>query len=194
MIKTLGLALAGLSLAAPAAPAAPALMAATTPKAPPPVFTLRSPNFANGKPLGTVNEYNGAGSGCHGGNKAPTLTWSGEPAGTRSFAVYVYDPDAKPNGWVHWFVYNIPAKAHKLTDASAPTYTLGATSFGKAKYGGPCPPLHDKAHHYYFTLIALRVAHVNAPRGAALDRNQFIRATGPRWIKHVSIIGTFRRP
>ena len=102
MIKTLGLALGGLLVAAPA----PAHS----------TFTLISPTFANGAPLRTVNEGNAA--GCHGGNAAPTLAWRDAPAGTRSYALYMYDQDAK---LAHWFVYNIPAAVHHLTDASAPT-------------------------------------------------------------------------
>ena len=175
MIKTLGLALGGLLVAAPA----PAHS----------TFTLISPTFANGAPLRTVNEGNAA--GCHGGNVAPTLAWRDAPAGTRSYALYMYDQDAK---LAHWFVYNIPAAVHHLTDASAPTYTLGKTSFGNATYNGPCPPLHAKAHHYYFTLIALREAHVKAPRGTAYTLASFVRATTRQWITHISIVGTFQRP
>jgi len=175
MIKTLGLALAGLLVAAPAPAHA--------------TFTLISPTFANNAPLGTVNEGNAG--GCQGGMVAPTLAWRHAPARTRSYALYMYDLDAK---LAHWFVYNIPATVHKLTDASAPTYTLGKTSFGNARYNGPCPPLHAPAHHYYFTLIALRVAHVKAPPGTAYTLPAFLRATTRQWLRYISIVGTFQRP
>jgi len=175
MIKTLGAALAGLLVAAPVPAHAP--------------FTLSSPTFANNALLGMVNEGNIR--GCHGANVAPTLAWRNAPAGTRSYALYMYDRDAK---LAHWFVYNIPATVHKVTDASAPMYTLGKTSFGNAKYDGPCPPRHAKAHHYYFTLIALREAHVKAPRGTAYTLPAFIKATPGQWITYISIVGTFQRP
>src|ERR1041385_3498263 len=53
--------------------------------------------------------------GCTGSNVSPALSWSGAPAGTKSFALTVYDPDAPTGrGWGHWVVYNIPASATSL--------------------------------------------------------------------------------
>ena len=47
--------------------------------------------------------------GCDGSNTSPSLTWTGAPAGTKSFAINLYDPDA-PTGsafW-HWVVFKFP--------------------------------------------------------------------------------------
>src|SRR5258708_36176651 len=55
------------------------------------------------------NEQVLKGFGCNGGNVSPALSWSGSPAGTKSFAVSIYDPDAPTgSGWWHWGVFNIP--------------------------------------------------------------------------------------
>ena len=70
-------------------------------------LSLTSPAFA---PNGDIlQEYT-----CDGKDLAPPLEWSGAPAGTRSFAIIVDDPDAPdPQApktiWVHWVLYDIPA-------------------------------------------------------------------------------------
>jgi Raf kinase inhibitor-like YbhB/YbcL family protein len=49
------------------------------------------------------------GFGCTGSNISPSLSWSGAPNGSKSFAITVYDPDAPTgSGWWRWVVFNIP--------------------------------------------------------------------------------------
>ena len=135
-----------------------------------PVFTLSSPDLATGT-FSTKFILNGF--GCTGQNVSPELQWSNPPAGTQSFALQVYDPDAPTgSGFWHWGMYDIPAAATGLAQAagnSAATLPLGAyggnTDFldtgatgGNGNYGGPCPPAGDKAHRYIFTLYALSIS------------------------------------
>ncbi|MCE5232439.1 MAG: YbhB/YbcL family Raf kinase inhibitor-like protein [Mizugakiibacter sp.] len=101
------------------------------------------------------------GYGCRGDNLAPRLDWQGAPAGTRSFAVTVYDPDAPTgHGWWHWFVIDLPASAHALPEGGALPKGARAlrNDFGAAGWGGPCPPAGDPPHRYVFAVHALDVA------------------------------------
>ena len=124
-------------------------------------FTLTSPQFKEGGVLTTDQVFNGF--GCTGKNISPRLEWSNPPAGTKSFAVTVYDPDAPTgSGWWHWVVYNIPADVRSLElGASGEPGKLPAgavqsvTDFGAPGFGGACPPPGDKPHRYVFTVHAL---------------------------------------
>ena len=138
----------------------------------PAMFTLTSPDIHAGKTIPAAHAYKGM--GCTGQNTSPALSWTGAPAGTKSFAVTVYDPDAPTgSGWWHWVVYNIPGNVTSLpAGAGDPAKHLlpagasqGNTDFGSAGYGGPCPPVGDKPHHYHFTVYALDVAHLDIPAG-----------------------------
>ncbi len=107
---------------------------------------------------------------CDGRNISPTLTWSGIPAGTKSIALIVDDPDAPRGTFVHWVLFNIPPDARGLPEAMPETKTLkdgsrqGNTSYGEAGYGGPCPP-PGKPHRYYFKVYALDTK-LDLPAGA----------------------------
>jgi len=76
--------------------------------APGPAFTLSSPDLA-GNTFGAKYILNGF--GCSGGNTSPALVWSNLPAGTKSLALQVHDPDAPTGGggWWHWAVVDISA-------------------------------------------------------------------------------------
>jgi len=113
-----------------------------------------------------ANEQVFKGFGCTGNNVSPSLSWSGAPSGTKSFAVSIYDPDAPTgSGWWHWVVFNIPANVTSLPkgagDVKAKSMPKGAiqsrTDFGSDGYGGPCPPPGDKPHHYQITVFAVDV-------------------------------------
>jgi Raf kinase inhibitor-like YbhB/YbcL family protein len=133
-------------------------------------FTVKSSDLVAKGRIALSHVYNGM--GCNGQNVSPALEWSGAPAGTKSFAVTMYDPDAPTgSGWWHWMVYNIPATTTSLTAGAgngrnAPSGSVeGPTDFGKKEYGGPCPPA-GKPHHYHITVFALKTDKLDVPGDA----------------------------
>jgi Raf kinase inhibitor-like YbhB/YbcL family protein len=97
---------------------------------------------------------------CEGADRSPPLEWSGAPAGTRSFALLVHDPDAPRGDWVHWVLYDLPATSASLP-AGVPTAReleggarQGRNDFDRIGWGGPCPP-PGRAHRYVFVLHAV---------------------------------------
>lgn len=135
-----------------------------------PVFRLTSPDLMPGAPIRAAQVFNAF--GCAGSNISPALSWSNPPAGAKSFALMVHDPDAPTgSGWWHWVVYNIPTNVAGLParagDPAAGLMPVGVvqgnTDFGTAGYGGPCPPPGDKPHRYYFRLHALKVDKLDLP-------------------------------
>lgn len=125
-------------------------------------FHLTSTAFAEGGLLPPQQVLDGF--GCSGGNRSPDLAWTAPPAGTRSLAVTVYDPDAPTgSGWWHWVVFGLPPSAQGLTEGAGdpsgvalpPGAVQARTDFGGPGYGGACPPEGDPAHRYVFTVWAL---------------------------------------
>jgi phosphatidylethanolamine-binding protein (PEBP) family uncharacterized protein len=71
-------------------------------------FTLTSPAFQQGAPVPAQHT-------CEGADASPPLEWSGLPAGTRSLALIIDDPDAPDPAapkrvWVHWMLHFIGSK------------------------------------------------------------------------------------
>jgi Raf kinase inhibitor-like YbhB/YbcL family protein len=125
-------------------------------------FSLSSPAIIEGGRVGPAQIYDGF--GYSGANRSPALSWGPAPAGTKSFAVTMFDPDApRPGGWWHWLTIDIPATTMGLPEGMKAGHGLppGAiqieNDFGMADYGGPAPP-PGKAHRYVFTVYALKVA------------------------------------
>jgi Raf kinase inhibitor-like YbhB/YbcL family protein len=126
-------------------------------------FALESAEIKANAKIAEKHVYKGF--GCDGGNVSPSLHWKNAPAGTKSFAVTVYDPDAPTgSGWWHWVVFNLPADVVTLplgagdpASGKAPRGAIqSVTDFGAPGYGGPCPPQGDKPHRYVFTVHALK--------------------------------------
>lgn len=116
-------------------------------------LTLRSPAFTAGGAM--PKRFS-----CHGVGISPPLSWSGVPAGAKSMALIVEDPDAPSGLWVHWLIYNLPTNVSSLDEDAgrnelpANTHT-GSNSYGQRQYGAVCPP--SGVHHYHFRLYALDI-------------------------------------
>ena len=116
-----------------------------------PAFMLSSDDFKDGAALDPAFT-------CDGKNVPPGLKWSGEPAGTKSFALTLEDLDAPRGSFTHWLIVDIPAGVNYLEREGklpVPAREL-KNSFGEPGYGGPCPP--SGTHRYIFTLYALSAA------------------------------------
>ena len=136
-------------------------------------FTLKSSDVKQGAMLTDQQVFNGF--GCSGGNVSPQLSWENPPAGTKSFVVTAYDPDAPTgSGWWHWVVYDIPASAPGLPRGAGSGQGAlpegakqGRTDFGAPGFGGACPPPGGKPHRYVFTVYALKVPSLDVPADAS---------------------------
>jgi Raf kinase inhibitor-like YbhB/YbcL family protein len=150
------------------------------------ILTVSSQAFASGASI----PLNHAFHGCGGKNISPDLAWTGAPAGTRSFAVTCFDPDAPTgSGYWHWLAYDIPVNITSLAagagqDITAVGGRTGTSDFGMTGYSGPYPPMGDGDHRYIFTVYALDVETIgNAGDGVSgatliFMMNQHVLATG----------------
>ncbi len=149
---------------------------------------IHSNSFANGGAI--PRRYT-----CDGAGDSPGLEWPSAPAGTKSFALVMNDPDALLD-FTHWLAYNIPPGVRRLAEGASAQGAMpqgsaeGTNSFGRFGYGGPCPPA-GKLHHYVFRLYALDIR-LDLASGATRDQvesaiHQHVLAAG-------QIIGIYRRP
>jgi Raf kinase inhibitor-like YbhB/YbcL family protein len=110
-------------------------------------FTVKTSAFHDGDTV--PKEFT-----CDGTDKPPDLEISDPPEGTRSFALIMDDPDAPKGTFTHWLAYDIPANGKDLAVTQGKTLRNG---FGRAGYGGPCPPPGHGIHRYFFTVYAVDV-------------------------------------
>ncbi len=150
-------------------------------------LTLTSPAFTNGQSIPV--KYS-----CRDQDISPQLIWNDSPAGTRSFALITDDPDAPVGTWVHWVIFNIPASARGLNEATPTDEALadgsqqGITSARSHGYHGPCPP--SGTHRYFFKLYALD-GMLSLSNNA--DKNQLLKAMEGHILAQAELMGLFSK-
>src|SRR6478752_8599048 len=109
-------------------------------------FTITSSSFKDGERLATkMAGNNKQNPNCIGDNVSPALSWSNPPAGTKSYALIMYDPEGRGGlGVDHWTAYGIPVTttgfAEGETSQLSNKYVPGKGTAGLGHYLGPCTP------------------------------------------------------
>jgi Raf kinase inhibitor-like YbhB/YbcL family protein len=143
-------------------------------------MTLTAADFQDGGDIPTEHT-------CDAANTPISLSWTGVPDETAELALVMDDPDAR--GFVHWVVVGIPSDADGLPGGQLPSgASAGQAGFGRAAYGGPCPP--SGTHRYEFRLYAL-----SAPLGAGASptAEQVRSAAADKTIETALLTGRYSR-
>ena len=129
---------------------------------------------------------------------AVPLAWKQLPAGTKSLALIVDDPDAPDPAapqltWVHWVVYNIPPHItgfkENIKSGELPQGTLeGLNDWKRTGYGGPCPPIGR--HRYFHKLHALDTVLPDLKRPT---KAQLEKAMHGHILEKFELIGTYQK-
>ena len=132
---------------------------------------------------------------CEGADLSPALTWSGVPAGAKSLALIMDDPDApdpaKPKMvYVHWVLYNLAADSTGLPEGVTDLRggRDGTNDWNRTGYGGPCPPIGR--HRYFFKLFALDVV---LPDLGAATKTQLEQAMQGHVVATAELMGTYQK-
>jgi hypothetical protein len=113
---------------------------------------ITSPAFADNTPI--PDRFT-----CRGDDISPPLDITGVPEGAESLVLIVDDPDAPDPAapkfvWEHWVLWNIAPGTSAIGAGTVPAGAVqGTNSWGRTRYGGPCPPIGT--HRYFFKLFAL---------------------------------------
>ncbi|MBP7146716.1 MAG: YbhB/YbcL family Raf kinase inhibitor-like protein [Acidobacteria bacterium] len=132
---------------------------------------------------------------CQGRDVSPALAWRDVPAGAKSLALIVDDPDAPdPKAprmtWVHWVLYNIPPDAalgEGVRQLPAGTRE-GLNDWKRTGYGGPCPPIGR--HRYFFKLYALDAV---LPDLGKPTKAQLEKAIAGHVLAKAELVGTYEK-
>jgi hypothetical protein len=147
-----------------------------------PDFALSSSAFGPAQPIPARHT-------CEGEDVSPPLAWSEVPAGARSLALIVDDPDAPAGTFTHWLAWGLDPGRGGLGEGEAAPFE-GRNDFGVVGYRGPCPPPGHGAHRYVFRLFALGGA-VELAAGAA--KEDLEQAIGTAALGVAELVGTYER-
>ena len=152
-------------------------------------FELGTSSFIPGKDIPRVFT-------CDGQNASPALAWIGPPSRTQSFALIAHDADESGGSFVQWLVYDIPASATGLTEATPQREELaggarqGVNDFGRLGYSGPCPQ-PGRTHRYIFKFYALDIKLPPRPRAPAKYVEEAMKG---HILGQAEITGIYSRP
>ena len=146
------------------------------------ILQVSSPSFVQNGAIPLAHSAYGAGH-------APALAWSAPPAGTKSLAIMMEDPDAmsaKP--FVHWMAWNLDPGLTGIGEAALPAgVRQGRNNRGKPAYFGPRPP-GSSPHHYHFQLFALDTI---LPLADGATREQLLAAMDGHVLAKGDLVGMF---
>ena len=160
------------------------------------VFTITSKSFKDGERLQTkMAGNNKQNPNCVGENISPELSWSHLPAGTKSLALLMFDPEGRPPGGVsHWVAYGIAPTVTGFAEGEASKqtekYVGGKSLMGLPHYFGPCTP-PGPPNHYTFTLMATELEPNALQPG--LTRDEAMKALEGKVKQATGIIGIFSK-
>jgi Raf kinase inhibitor-like YbhB/YbcL family protein len=146
-------------------------------------LSITSDAFKDGQPIPKLYS-------CDGANHSPSIHWSNPPAGTKSFALVIDDPDAPGGTFHHWGVYDIPASTRGIAEGEH----IGSevrNDKGTPGYTGPCPPPGNGLHHYHFKLFALGTDKLGLKTDAKIVDVE--NAAAPKALAKGELIGTYER-
>ena len=154
-------------------------------------LTITSPAFPDGGEI--PSQYT-----CEGPDLSPPLAFSGVPAGAKSLALIVDDPDAPdPRApkmvFVHWVLHDLPPGTTRIPEAPAPGALpagarTGQNDYRRTGWGGPCPPIGR--HRYFFKLYALDT--VLGELGRA-TKDRVLAALKGHVLAEAQLVGTYQK-
>jgi Raf kinase inhibitor-like YbhB/YbcL family protein len=146
---------------------------------------LKSSSFRNNETIPSKHT-------CDGDDVNPMLEIRNAPAGTKSLALIMDDPDATRGvPWDHWLLWNINPKTQYISEDNVPAGAVqGMSSAKHPRYSGPCPPSGANPHRYTFKLYALDTE-LGLPEGAV--KSELEKAMEGHVLEQTVLIGLYGR-